>query len=68
MRIQRMLRSVGGTVSQTAILFMSIIPRLRPGLLSLTLGTGFQPALNSMFVVGNKFCPEDNTERSESNT
>ena len=31
------------------------------------LGTGFQPALNSMFVVGNKFCLEDNTERSESN-
>ena len=53
--------------SRQLFLLLVIIPRLRPGLLSLTLGTGFQPALNSMLVVCNKFCLEDNTERSESN-
>ena len=43
--LTRMLRFCGGTVFQTALLFMVIVPRLRPGLLSLTLGTGFQPNL-----------------------
>ena len=33
--LTRMLRFCGGTVFQTALLFMVIVPRLRPGLLSL---------------------------------
>ena len=33
--LTRMLRLCGGTVFQTALLFMVIVPRLRPGLLSL---------------------------------
>ena len=62
-----MLRSVGGTVFQTAVLSMVINPETASQVTLALLGTGFQPALNSMFVVGNKFCLEDNTERSESN-
>ena len=65
--LTRMLRSVGGTVFQTAVLSMVINPETASRVTLALLGTGFQPALNSMFVVGNKFCLEDNTERSESN-
>ena len=54
-----------GTVFQTALLFMVIVPRLRPGLLSLC--SVLASSQHSMFVVGKKICLEDNTERNESN-
>ena len=55
-RIQRMLRSVGGTVFQTALPSLLVIPRLRPGLLSLR--SVLSSRQHSMFVVCKKFSLE----------
>ncbi len=57
--LKRMLRLCGGTVFQTALLFMVIVPRLRPGLLSLC--SVLASSQHSMFVVCKKFSLEAST-------
>ncbi|MDY4991149.1 MAG: hypothetical protein SO071_08290 [Prevotella sp.] len=51
-----MLRSLGGTVFQTAVTICSINPETSSRVTLAALGTGFQPDLRSFGVLQSKNC------------